>query len=125
MPENYKKKSFLKRVGFSFEGLKSAWENESNFKIQVVIAILVIVFGFIFHLSINQWILVVICIGLVLGAELFNTALENLADRITTDYDPIIKTAKDISAAAVLIFAIISATIGLLIFLPKIIRIFN
>ena len=66
-----------------------------------------------------EWIALLICIGAVLAAEAFNTALEALADRISTEYSPLIRDAKDLSAGAVLILAIMSATVGLIIFLPK------
>ncbi|CAN5448419.1 hypothetical protein BH23VER1_BH23VER1_08380 [soil metagenome] len=76
--------------------------------------------GFAFGLSRAEWIGVILCIALVMAAELTNTALERLADAVTDSPHPLIRIAKDCSAAAVLVVAAASALIGLLIFVPKI-----
>lgn len=52
-------------------------------------------------------------------AEAFNTALERLADRVTRERDPLIRVAKDVAAAAVLLFVFASVAVGLIVFIPK------
>ena len=63
-----------------------------------------------------------ITIGLVISAELFNTAIEAVVDLVTEAYHPLAKVAKDTSAAAVFILAIVSVIEGIIIFLPKVIN---
>ena len=66
-----------------------------------------------------EWIAIVVCIGMVFAAEAVNSSIEALADRVSEEYDEAIKRTKDLAAGAVLILAMASATIGLLIFIPK------
>ena len=75
--------------------------------------------GFILHLSPVEWTLIILCMGLVLGMELVNSAIERLADKISTERDPVIGKIKDLSAGAVLISAIAAAIVGLIILVPK------
>ena len=69
--------------------------------------------------------MVSMCIGGVLMAEAFNTAIETLADRISPEYDDMIGRAKDIAAGAVLIMVFAAVIAGLIIFLPKFIEFFR
>lgn len=81
----------------------------------------VIAAGLAVKLSDMEWIVCIILFGLVISAELFNTALEKTLDYINEEYDEKIKFIKDASAAAVLVLAIASAVTGLIIFIPKLI----
>lgn len=94
--------------------------SEPNMRIHVIVAILVVIFGFFFDISITEWISCLLCIGLVFSAEMINTAIENIVDLVSPNYNELAAKAKDIAAGAVLISAIISVIIGLLIFLPKV-----
>jgi diacylglycerol kinase len=76
--------------------------------------------GFIFKLSITEWLFIIACSMLVLSLELINTAMEHLCDMITNEIHPAIKIIKDVSAAAVFITAAGSVVTGIIIFLPKI-----
>jgi diacylglycerol kinase len=80
----------------------------------------VISFGFYFQICQTEWVVLIGSIGFVLACEAFNSALENLADSISTEPNEKIKKAKDIAAAAVLISAASALIIGLIVFLPKI-----
>lgn len=92
---------------------------ERNLKIQVVSMICVIVLGLIVGLCQFEWIVCITLFGLVISAEMFNTALEETLDYINEDYCDEIRFIKDASAGAVLVIAIASAVIGLIIFIPK------
>lgn len=83
------------------------------------ISTIVIALGFYLDLPLIEWSILILCIGIVLAAEAFNTCIEYLCDRITTEYDPLIGKIKDISAAGVLITSIMAAVAGLLIFGSK------
>ena len=117
-------KKFFYSFSFPIKGLKYAYRNEQNVTVDVGIAVLVIVFGFIFRLSAGEWAVLMLTIGAVISLELVNTAIEATIDLITEEYHPLAKVAKDTSAAAVFIIAIVAAVVGLIIFLPKVIALF-
>ncbi|MDD5183629.1 MAG: diacylglycerol kinase family protein [Paludibacter sp.] len=112
-------KKRIKSFGFAGRGIYSVIKSEFNMKIHITIGILVFICGFIFDISLTEWLLCLLCFGLVLGAEMINTAIENVVDLVSPDQHPLAGKAKDAAAGAVLICAIISAVIGLLIFVPK------
>lgn len=101
-------------------GIGTAMKRERNLKIHIIIMLLVITAGFVFNISIIEWIICIILFGLVISAEMFNTAIEITVDIAMPEKNEKAKKAKDISAGAVLITAIVSAIIGLIIFVPKI-----
>lgn len=115
-----------KRLRNSFKyagiGILQAYIGEQNLKIHTVIAVLVILAGFILKITYLEWIACLILIGLVLMAEFFNTAIEYVVDLASPDFHPLAKSAKDTASAGVLMMAIISAIIGLIIFIPHIIE---
>lgn len=106
---------------YAFEGILQAYVGEQNLKIHTVIAILVIIFGFILKISYTEWLVCLVLIGLVLMAEFFNTSIEYLVDLASPEIHPLAKATKDTASAGVLMMAIISAIIGLIIFVPKLI----
>ena len=79
-----------------------------------------IVFSILLHISSTEWLAVMLSIGFVWTAEIFNTAIEKTMDFITTEKKPAIKLIKDLSAAAVLIASITALIVGCFIFIPKI-----
>jgi diacylglycerol kinase len=109
----------IKSFVYAARGIRMVFGSEVNMKIHLVIAFLVIICGFIFAISITEWILCMLCFGLVTGAEMLNTSIENIVDLVSPNFHPLAGKAKDIAAGAVLICAIISALVGLLIFIPK------
>lgn len=116
------KKRLAYSFKYAFQGIKQSYKGEQNLKIHTFIAILVLVFAFFLKISFFEWITVLILIGLVLMAEFFNTAIEYTVDLASPKIHPLAKAAKDTASAGVLVIAIISAIIGLLIFVPKIIE---
>lgn len=116
-------KKFLNSFTYPVKGLKYAYRNEQNLAVDVGMALVVIIFGFIFKLSAGEWAVLMITIGLVLSMELVNTAIEATIDLITEEYHPLAKVAKDTSAAAVFVIAIAAVIVGIIIFLPKILAI--
>ena len=92
---------------------------EGSIQVQLGIAVLVTVAGFWFDLSLLEWCIQLLAIGLVMGVEGLNTALEKLADYIQPEHDQRIGLIKDIAAGAVFITALVAAIVGLLIYLPK------
>lgn len=116
------KKRLTNSFKYAFEGILQAYVGEQNLKIHTVIAVLVIIFGFILKISYTEWLVCLILIGLVLMAEFFNTSIEYLVDLTSPEIHPLAKATKDTASAGVLMMAIISAIIGLIIFIPKLIN---
>jgi undecaprenol kinase len=105
---------------YALEGIIHGFIQERNLKIHTTVAVLVIIFGFIFKINPFEWMFVIMAIGGMLSLELMNTAVERVVDYISPQYHPLAKQAKDVSAGAVFIYACMTVIIGCIIFLPKI-----
>jgi diacylglycerol kinase len=119
-PDKFSLKSRLKSFGFAINGLALLLKNEHNSRIHLVAAIGAVALGLFLKINLFEWVLITIVIGLVFMAELFNSAIESIADRVDPGWNEFIGKAKDYSAAAVFICAIIALITGCLIFIPKI-----
>ncbi|MEA1886617.1 MAG: diacylglycerol kinase family protein [Bacteroidota bacterium] len=108
----------LNSFRYAFKGLAQLVKKEHNFRIHLVITLLVVAAGILLNISAAEWLIITITIGIVLVAEGFNSAVERLCDIVSPREDKRIKTIKDILAAVVLISAIVAVIIGLVIFLP-------
>ncbi len=114
-------KKFFHSFSYPIKGLKYAYRNEQNLAVDIGIGLIVIIASFIFKVSLIEAAILAITIGLVITCELLNTAIEATVDLVTEEYHPLAKVAKDTSAAAVFVFAIAAAVVGIIIFLPKVI----
>ncbi|GMN09022.1 diacylglycerol kinase family protein [Croceitalea sp. MTPC9] len=118
------KESFLrnrvKSVGFALKGMFLLLRTEASIKVQFVIALITASAGFYFEISNTEWILQCLAIGMVMGIEGMNTAVEKLSDFVQPNHDDKIGFIKDVSAGAVMIVSILAAIVGLLIYIPKI-----
>lgn len=114
-----KNKKLINSFKYAFKGIASALLSERNMKIHVTIMALVIIFGIILNISTFEWFVCIICFAIVISAEIFNTALEQMVDIAMPEKDPRAKFVKDVAAGGVLVMAIASAIIGLIIFIPK------
>lgn len=114
----------LKSFVYAFRGIKELWRQEPNFKIHISALFSAIILGFILKVSSLEWSLIIILAALVLAAEAFNTAIENMCDMIDTETNEKIRIIKDIAAAAVLITATSAFIIGLIVFVPKLLGLF-
>ena len=108
--------------GYAFSGLRHAWACEANLRVHLIAAAGVIVCAGGLGLSYLEVSVLVLCCALVVAAELFNTAVERLADRVTTAQDPLIGQCKDVAAAAVLTCACGSSAVGLMLLGPPLWR---
>lgn len=120
-----KLKEIINSFKYAYQGLITAYKTERNMKIHIIMMILVILSGLILKINKYEWIICIICFAIVIGGELFNTAIEKLVDIVMPYKNEKAKNAKDISASAVLVLAIASAIIGFIIFVPKIITLLN
>lgn len=90
-------------------------------RIHYLAAVIVICCGFYFHITKIEWVVLLIVIGIVMGLEMVNTAVEKTVDLVTADIHPFAKIAKDVAAGAVLLFAVIAVIIGAIIFVPYVV----
>ena len=98
-----KNQSFLRRLGFALGGLAAALRTEASFRAQLVAAVAVVAALAWLKPAPLWWALVALAITLVLAAELANTAVEHLADRLHPQRHPDIQRVKDCMAGAVLV----------------------
>jgi diacylglycerol kinase len=107
---------------FAFSGLWYALRTQRNTRIHLSVAAVVIVLGMWLALSPTQWAVLVLTIGFVLVSEMLNTVSETLVDLISPRYHPLAKVAKDVTAGAVLMAAIVSVVVGLFVLGPPLWR---
>jgi diacylglycerol kinase len=112
-------KTVLNSFKHAFRGIALAFQ-EHNFKIHLIMFVLVVIAGSYFSIEDYEWIVILVISALVLSLELVNTAIEGLCDLYSKEKDERIKKIKDLAAGAVLIAAILAAVIGLIIFTPYI-----
>ncbi len=115
-------KKRLKSFKYAINGLKILFRDEHNSRVHLIAALFAIILGFVLDISPIEWLAVVLVIGFVFSIEIINSAIEYLADFISPDYHEIIEKVKDLSAAAVLISALISLIAASIIFIPKIFK---
>lgn len=111
----------IKSFGYALSGVAYTTKTQLNFQIHLAAILLVGAAGWYFHLAIGEWLWIVLAIGLVLVAELLNTAIEILVDLVSPGFNEQAGKVKDVAAGAVVIAAIIAVVIGLLIFIPKLV----
>ncbi|TSC88305.1 MAG: diacylglycerol kinase [Microgenomates group bacterium Gr01-1014_7] len=114
------KKFHILSFKYAFAGLVDALKEEPNLKFHFLAGLLVILLSFILRFTRQDWITIIILIGLVISVELTNTAIEAVVDQFVEKNHPGAKLAKDISAGAVLVAAATAAIAGVLVFLPYI-----
>ncbi len=116
------KHSTSKSFKYAFCGLKTATKNEPNFRIHLVFAFMAIGLGTLLRLELLEWLFLTFTIFFVLVLELLNTVLEAMVNLVSPEVSPYAKIAKDVSAACVLLAAIMSVIVGAALFLPKMLQ---
>ena len=118
----YQATNFFKSQGHARSGIKLIFKNERNFRIDLIAAIIVVIVGFLFKISHTDWIAISLVISVVFVSETINSAIEALCDTVSLEYKVNIKYAKDVSAGAVLVSALVSVITGLIVFVPYIVE---
>ncbi|OGI95760.1 hypothetical protein A2917_00380 [Candidatus Nomurabacteria bacterium RIFCSPLOWO2_01_FULL_42_17] len=123
--ETQKEKKAWREVRYSekfanaFRGLYVLSKTTRHLFIHIIAALLVVVFGFYFKVSLYEWLALIFAIGFVFVTEALNTAVEIDIDLTSPEYHPYARDTKDVAAAAVLLSVFTAVIIGLIIFLPK------
>jgi len=110
---NKRQPSQLRRFKFAGRGLLYVIRREVSFRWQLLAALVAIIAGGLFHFKVWQWLVLWSVCGLVLVAELFNTAIERLLDLLAPDFKEPVGRIKDILAGAVLLVAILAVIVGI------------
>ena len=114
----YDFKKQLRSFSYAWQGILSCVGKEQNLSFHLIATVIVIIAGFVLGITRTEWTVIILCIGIVIAAELFNTAIEKLVDLVSPERHPIAGQVKDIAAGAVLVCAVAAAIIGLIIFIP-------
>ena len=101
---------------FAWNGLKTTWKEEINFRIEILVSIVIIFCAFYFKFVIGEMLFCILSVVMVLSAEILNTAVEDVCNKIEPNQDPTIGKIKDIMAGFVLVTVIAAITITLIIF---------
>lgn len=119
--QNQKKRNhkYLNSFVYAFKGLSQIFINGYNFRLQFLLAVIALTMALILNCSFAEWIFILICSGLVLTAEAFNSVLEELVNLAESNYSIKAGKIKDMAAAASLIASFFAFVVGLIIFLPK------
>lgn len=117
-----KSKKIINSFKYAIQGVYASFKTERNMKIHFSIMILVIIAGILFKINKYEWALCILCFAIIISGELFNTAIENIVDMVMPYKNEKAKLIKDISAGGVLVLAIGAAGVGLIVFVPKILR---
>lgn len=121
VPDNRNKSELAKLIasfGYAFQGLWYTLRTQRNARVHLVAALLVVITGFLLHISALEFAILFVVIGTVFVAEMLNTVMEICVDLASPGYHPLAKIAKDVAAGAVLVNAIIAFIVGLCVFLP-------
>ena len=111
-------------IKYSIQGLSYAYRNERSMWLFSGLASIPIILGFVFGITMYQWIATLLSLGAILVIELINTAIEAVVDMVTIEYNELAKIAKDCGSAATFAASCIAFIIALVIFVPRIIELF-
>lgn len=110
----------LQSFKYAINGIVKAFVSQRNMQIHGVALIVAVFAGWYFKISNLEWIAILLCSSMVFGAEIFNTAIEEIVNFISPNQHPKAGLIKDLSAGAVLVSAIFAVVVAVIIFLPKI-----
>lgn len=108
--------SFLKSFLFAVQGFRFAVRSERNIKVMLGGGAFALVMGAILQIDALSWAIVLLCCGVVISAELLNTAVETVVDLVSPEFHPLAGRAKDVAAAAVWVLSVVVAVVGVVVF---------
>ncbi len=116
--EFFNVKKFLKSLKYAWRGLKSVYKTEQNFRFQLLAALLVIIFMFLFQVTKKEAVLLILVTVAVLVMEMINSVFEKMVDMLKPRIHVYAELIKDIMSGAVLITTLAALVVGLFIFIP-------
>lgn len=115
---------FFRSIKYSVEGLAYAYRYEQSMWIHAIATILAVILGIVFKIKLSEWAIVFIALGIILGMELVNTAIEAAVDLTTMEVNPLAKIAKDCGSAASFVLSLVAVVICLFVFGPYFLNMF-
>jgi diacylglycerol kinase (ATP) len=109
----------IKSISYALAGIATMLRTQHNAWIHLAATVVVVLLAFWFSISALEWLALILAVVAVWSAEALNTAFELLCDVASPEFHPLVKQAKDVAAAAVLVAAVGAAAIGVLIFGPR------
>jgi len=121
-----KNKNFIQSFIHAMQGIFSLVTTERNFRKHLLFGMLAVILGFILNLNLGQWLWIILAIFSVISSEALNTIVESVVDLIVgPKYDDLAKKAKDVAAGGVLLSAAFAFIIGVIIFVPELVALFQ
>lgn len=105
-----------KSLSWAMNGIRTTWREEMNFRIELLFGFGILMLAKYLNVAWLQYVILIGCIGAVIAAEMVNTAIEDLCDRVEPSHDPVIGKIKDVMGGFVLVIAITSSIIGVIVF---------
>lgn len=115
----------MKSYQYAAKGVKYTLRTQVNIWVHLIAAITVLVLAYYLHFSADQFLILTLAIGLVIMAELFNTAIEEMTNLLSPEYQQVAGVVKDVAAGAVLVAAVTATIIGGSLFIPALTRAFS
>ncbi|MDO8514039.1 MAG: diacylglycerol kinase family protein [bacterium] len=112
----------IQNIRPSWLAIVTLWREEFSFRVQTVTAVVILALSYALQISTTEFLIVLLTIGAVLAVEALNTAIEELCDHVTPEEHPSIGKVKDLGSGAALLMGITATIIGLVIFIPYIVR---
>ena len=114
--------SFRRSFLFALQGFRTALRQERNIKVMLAGGAFAVAMGFILRIDAVSWAIVLVCCGMVIAAELLNTAIETVVDLVSPEFHPLAGQAKDIAAAASWVLSLTAAVVGVIVYASALIR---
>ena len=113
-------RKLIESFKFAIQGIGYALNTERNMKIHFILAFIVTLLGFWYHITASEWSVLLLTMSMVVTTEMVNTAIEKTIDLVTEEYKVLAKISKDVAAGAVFISSVVAIIIGVIIFYQKI-----
>lgn len=114
-PRVQRPRGWINKFALAFRGVAVGVRQQNSFLVDIPVAIAVVALAWFLQASRVEWCLLLFCIAVVFSAELFNSALEELAKAVTREENPHVRDALDIASGAVLVVAIGAAAVGIVV----------
>jgi diacylglycerol kinase len=126
MPETEEKpiqpRSWFEKFRDAFRGVRSGMRGQSSFQVHIAVTLAVIVVATLLRCTLSEWCILLLCVGGVLTAEMFNSAIEHMAKAIDRNRNPELGEALDTASAAVLFACVAAAIVGAIVFIVRIVQ---
>ena len=114
--------SFRRSFLFALQGFRTALRQERNIKVMLAGGAFAVAMGLILRIDAVSWAVVLVCCGMVIAAELLNTAIETVVDLVSPEFHPLAGQEKDIAAAASWVLSLTAAVVGVIVYANALIR---